>query len=253
MPVTTCPAEAWVGKCTLRNARKVEDHEMPIPYVVYQAIYSPQHNAEYPQFTPADVLLRFTTPAKNEDALDAHLRSQQVVDCHAESTPGTCLPKEVIANVAPFDPEHAPVAAAPRIVGCAAIDAASEQDRLAASRSKGTPVTQRFAFDEGSSSLSPEATPSATEVAALLRDNPNIECLGVVGQSSPGESPSIADARARAVKQLLVSLGVEGKRLTTIAATGRAYGPSSERDAPDSESRRVTLSVLLETANPAAP
>jgi outer membrane protein OmpA-like peptidoglycan-associated protein len=75
----------------------------------------------------------------------------------------------------------------------------------------------------------------------------------VVGQTSPGEAISLAEARARAVKQLLVSLGVDGKRLLTIAANASLYGPNSKSSVPDAEIRRVTLSVLLKTEGPAKP
>jgi outer membrane protein OmpA-like peptidoglycan-associated protein len=103
-------------------------------------------------------------------------------------------------------------------------------------------------FAVGSSALSPDATSTANAVAKRMASEPSLECLGVVGQISPGESPSLAEARARAVKQLLISLGVEAKRLQTIAATASVFGPGSKAQAEEPDSRRVSLSVLLKTA-----
>ena len=225
-----------------------------MPYVVYEAIYAPQANAESPQFTPAEVRVRFGAPAAHELALVAHLKQQPVVACRSAAAPVTCLPEDVIADVLAFDPEHAPPAAGPSIVGCAAIDSPSEQDRLARSRSEATSIDEFFSFGEGSSAVSTDATSSAREVAKRLTEDPGLECLGVVGQTAPGESISLAEARARAIKQLLISLGVDSRRLLTIAANANVSG-SKSRPALDTakESRRVSLRVLLQTSAKPAP
>jgi len=249
-----CPSQAWVGQCQLHDLTKVEEREMPMPYVVYEAIYTPQANAEYPQFTPGDVRIRFGTPAVHEFALVDHLKPQRIVACRAAAAPVTCLPEEVIADVRPFDPEQATAAAAPSIVGCAAIDAASEQDRLARTRIEGGAISERFTFGEGSAALSPDATDSAREVAKRMAADPNLECLGLVGQNTPGEPISLSEARARAVKQLLISLGVDSRRLLTIAANASVSGGGSKAaPAIDPESRRVSLRVLLQTSAKPAP
>ncbi len=227
-----------------------------MPYVVYEATYAPQANPDYPRFTPGYVHLRFGTPAAREFALVDHLKPQQVVACRSLAAPDTCLPGELIADVLPFDPERAALAAAPSIVGCAAIDSASEQDRLARTRSEGSAISERFTFGEGSSALSPDATDSAREVAKRMAEDPSLECLGVIGQTTPGEPISLAEARARAVKQLLVSLGVDSRRLLTIAATASVSGTGT-KTAPaiesGKESRRVSLRVLLQTSAKPVP
>jgi len=249
-----CPSQAWAGKCELRALKKVEEREMPMPYVVYEAIYAPQANAEYPQFTPAEVRMRFGTPAAHELALADHLKQQQLVACRSTPAAVTCLPEDVIADVLPFDPEQTALAAAPGIVGCAAIDSPSEQDRLARTRSEGSAIEEYFPFDEGSSEVAAEATSSARAVAKRLADDPGLECLGVVGQTAPGESISLSEARARAVKQLLISLGVDSRRLLTIAANARVYNAKSP-PAVDAarESRRVSFRILLQTSAKTAP
>ncbi len=230
--------------------RKVEDRELPIPYVTYEAIYTPQTNPDFPQFTPAEVRMRFGTPAAHEFQMVDHLKAQAQVSCTASNTPGTCLPADVVAEVVPFDAEHAAATAeAPHTTGCAAIDASSEQDRLAKSRTQSVAIDERFGFAQDSSALAAEATAAATSVAKRMAEDSSLECVGVVGQSSPGESPSIAEARARAVKQLLVSLGVESKRLTTIALTASVYQGGTKPTAAEPDTRRVSLSVLLKTAD----
>jgi len=250
----SCPSEAWVGQCKLRDVSKVEEREMPMPYVVYEAIYAPQANAEYPQFTPNEVRLRFGARAVHESSLVDHLKQQSLVACHAPVAPVTCLPGEVTASVVPFDAEHAPEPKGPNITGCAAIDAASEQDRLARTRVEGSTVDERFTFGEGSAALSPDATNTARDVAKRMADTPGLECLGLVGQTAPGEPLSLADARARAVKQLLVSLGVDSRRLLTIAANASVVSPGAKaQPTVDPESRRVSLRVMLQTDAQSTP
>jgi outer membrane protein OmpA-like peptidoglycan-associated protein len=250
----TCPSEAWAGQCKLHDLTKVEERELPMPYVVYEAIYTPQANADYPQFTPNDLRLRFGTPARHELALVDHLKQQQLVACHAAAAPVNCLPGEVTAEVVPFDAEHAPPPQAPGIVGCAAIDAASEQERIARTRAESTPISERFTFTEGSAALSPDATNSARDVAKRMAEDPGLECLGLVGQTAPGERLSLAEARARAVKQLLISLGVDSRRLVTIAANASVVnGGAKGQPAIDPESRRVSLRVMLQTSAKSEP
>ena len=226
---------------------------MPMPYVVYEAIYAPQANAQYPQFTPAEVRLRFGAPARVEFALLDHLKPQAVVACRAPAAPSTCLPGDVVASVLPFDPDHAEVAPAPRTTGCAAIDASSEQDRLARSQGEAGVVAEHFTFATDSSALAPDATATASVVARRMSEDASLECLAVVGQVNQGESPSLAEARARAVKQLLVSLGVSSKRLQTIAATASVFGPGSKSQAAEPDSRKVSLSILLKTTEKPTP
>ena len=249
-----CPSETWVGECKLRDLRKVEERELPMPYVVLEAIYAPETNAAYPQFTPAETHLRFGTRAAQEMALVDHLKQQALVMCHWVAAPMSCLPGELTADVKPFDPELAPAAATPRIVGCAAIDAASEQDRIARTRSEGSAIGEYFTFGDGSSALSPDASNSAREIAKRMADDPNLECLGLIGQTAPGEPISLAEARARAVKQLLVSLGVDSRRLQTIAANASVTSAVvNAAPAIDPQNRRVSVRVMLQTSAKPTP
>jgi len=247
-----CDSQSWEGKCKLHGLTKIEERELPIAYVTYEAIYVPQPNEAHPQFTPSELRLQFGTPAAHEFALVDHLKQQQEVACRAAVANESCLPEQVTADVLPFDAEHAPALAPPSIVGCAAIDAASEQDRLARTRSEGGKIEEYFTFGAGSATISPDATNSARDVAKRMADEPNLECVGIVGQTAAGEPLSLAEARARAVKQLLVSLGVDSRRLLTIAANANVA--ASKTATPiDPDTRRASLRVLLETNAKSAP
>lgn len=244
-----CATQAWSGTCTLRSLTKVEDRELPIPYVVYEAVYTPQVNPQFPSYAPPDVRQRFGTPAQNEFALQDHVNAQKSVPCESPVAQGSCIPEGLTVHVTPFDPEHAPSAAPPHAKGCAAIEAASEQDRVNRSRDTKAVIPERVTFDADSAALSPDATSVANAVAKRMQADPTLECVGVVGQSAPGESPSLAEARAHAVKELLISLGVDRGRLLTIALNSSVYGAGAkpqEAD-PNQSPRRVSLSVLLKT------
>jgi len=239
----------------LRSLIKVEDRALPIPYVVYEAIYTPQPNTAYPNYTPAETRMRFGAPGQYEFSLYDHLKAQSSVSCQLPTAQGTCIPENVVASVVPFDQEHAASTAtpAPRATGCAAIEATSEQDRLKDAHAQAPSMPERFQFDADSSSLSPDATDAANKVAKRLLADPSLECLAVVGQITNGESPSLAEARAHAIKELLISMGVERSRLLTIAVTANVYGSGSKPQDPEPKDRRVSLSILLQThATPGA-
>jgi outer membrane protein OmpA-like peptidoglycan-associated protein len=244
---TDCATQAWSGSCKLRALTKVEDRELPIPYVVYEAIYAPQPNAEHANYTPAEVRLRFGAPGQYEFALQDHLKAQALVACESPVAQGSCVPEGIVANVVPFDADHAVVAAPAHTSGCAAIEAASEQDRVNQSRNTGVVISERFVFSADSSALAPEATTTANAVAKRMLADPSLECVGLVGQIAPGEANQLAEARAHAVKELLVSLGVDRSRLLTISVTANVFGPGAKPLSDEPDIRRVSLSVLLKT------
>ena len=247
-----CPSDTWSGMCVLSGLTKVEEREMPVPWVVYEGVYTPQNNAQYPQFAPPEVRLRFGAPAGSEQALKTQLSAQAAVPCHAPMTAGVCIPGAVVADVAPFDPNR--TASSPtHVTGCAAIEAASEQDRLNQSYEPSNAIPERFVFDEGSSTPGPAANDTASAVAKRLTADQSLECIGVVGQISSGESAALAESRAHAIKALLESLGVDKGRLMTIAVTARVFGPSSNPQPPDPSNRRVSLKVLLGAGAAGAP
>jgi outer membrane protein OmpA-like peptidoglycan-associated protein len=112
-------------------------------------------------------------------------------------------------------------------------------------------LPERFRFDADSASPMPDAQPVAASVAQRLKADASLECVAVVGQVAAGEPLALAEARARAIKQLLISLGVDGKRLQTITLTASVFGPGAKPAEADAADRRVSLKVLLQ-ATPAA-
>ncbi len=243
------PPEHWEGECQLTSITKVEDREFPIPHVVLEAIYRPQPNARSPNLTPPELAERTLVKSHLELALYDYLEAHPRVPCSVQApTGGACTPAQVKLALAPFDPAAAEsTAAAPPVTGCAQIEATGSQDTVRETQGV-TPlvVTQRVAFAASSAELPPDADALTAEVAALLRANPTIECLGVVGQIASGESPALAEKRANVVKDLLAAHGVDASRLLTIGATAKVFGEGSRPAEPDPADRRVSFTVLLQ-------
>jgi outer membrane protein OmpA-like peptidoglycan-associated protein len=244
--------EAWSGQCELVSVTKVADKELPIPHVIYESLYRPIHDPHF-GFTPAPATRRSMAKSAYEVALVDHLHAQQRIACSLPpgSRPG-CAGRDLELTLAEFDssaPDEAAQAASPS--GCAQIESSSEQDRVRLTQQTHSVVPQRIFFAQDSADLPPDAAVAAAEVARLLNDKPTIECLGVVGQIAAGESPGLAERRARAIRDLLTQQGIESARLLTIAVTARVFGAGSKPGEADANDRRVAFSVLLERS--AAP
>ena len=237
--------------CVLSGLTKVEEREMPMPWVVYEGVYTPQNNGRFPSVAPAEIRMRFGAPAAQELALKTQLNAQAAVPCHAPMTPGSCVPGAVVADVQPFDPMRA--TAAPHVAGCAAIDATSEQDRLNQSYTPSAGIPEHFQFSEGSATPDASASTTVNAIAKRIMEDPTLECVAVVGQISSGEPVALAESRARAIKTLLESAGVDKSRLMTIAVTARLYGPASNPLPANAADRRVSLKVLLGSGATPAP
>ena len=227
---------------------KVEDKEFPVPHVVLEALYRPLPARNYPDVTPGAFAQRTIVKSELELQLRDHLEAHQRVACAAPPPPnGSCAAPQVRVSVPEFDIAAAEQRlAAPRAIGCAQIEAASTQDEVRQHRQTLTVVSERFDFHEGSAQLPVEADQLARKIAQLLSQRPEIECLGIVGQVSAGESPGLADQRAAAVRNLLGAHGVAPTRLLTVAATAKVFGTSGRPAEPAPGDRRVSFSVLLE-------
>jgi outer membrane protein OmpA-like peptidoglycan-associated protein len=248
--VAHCAPEPWQGECQLASVTKVEDREFPTPYVVMEAVYHPIANASYPNYTPGALAHR--ARAEHELALHDYLEANPRVACHTEAPQNSaCVSPKVTVALRPFDPATAaPSAALPAVTGCAQIEATSAQDKVQGTKETQTFVSQRLNFAEHSAELPPDAALVAEDVAKLLKSNPRIECLGIVGQIASGEAPGLAEQRAKAVRDLLGAQGVPLTRLLTIGATAKVFGTGSRPAEPDPADRRVGFSVLLEHAPP---
>jgi outer membrane protein OmpA-like peptidoglycan-associated protein len=185
------------------------------------------------------------------DYLEAHPR----VPCAAQPPPnGACTAPQVAISLPAFDPEASARAnPTPPVTGCAQIEATSAQDRVRQGQQAVSVVSERILFAESSAALPPEADALTSEVAKLLAAKPTIECLGIVGQIAQGESPGLAEQRAKAVRDLLAAHGVSATRLLTIGATARVFGQGSRPGEADPTERRVSFSVLLERSQEPIP
>jgi outer membrane protein OmpA-like peptidoglycan-associated protein len=243
-----CATDSWQGECQLAQVTKVEDKEFPVPHVVMEAVYRPIANDRYPGYTPGALSQRTMVKAALELALYDHLEAHARIPCATQPAPnGACSAPQVIVQVPELDQQAAEQRlAAPAASGCAQIEATAAQDAVRQNRQTQTVVAQRVSFTEGSASLPADADALANEVARLLAEKPQIECLGIVGQIAAGESPGLADQRAKAVRDLLGARGVAPTRLLTIAATAKVFGSGSRPGEADPADRRVSFSVLLE-------
>jgi outer membrane protein OmpA-like peptidoglycan-associated protein len=250
--VAECAPEPWEGECQLASITKVEDKEFPIPHVVMEAVYRPVANARFPTYTPGALAERTLVKSQYELPLYDYLEAHPRVACAAQAPAGgACVAPKVTIALAPFNPETAAqVAAAPPVTGCAQIEATGSQDAVRQSQAAKTVVAQKIAFAENSSELPPDANDLTGQVAELLRAQPSIECLGIVGQIASGETPALAEQRAKAVRDLLGAHGVSLGRLLTIGATAKVFGQGSRPAEADPADRRVSFSVLLERATP---
>jgi outer membrane protein OmpA-like peptidoglycan-associated protein len=243
-----CPPESWQGECQLASITKVADKEFPIPHVVLEAVYRPIQNPSYPTYTPGALAQQSMVKSQYELALYDYLEAHPRVPCAAQPPPnGACSAPQVAISLPAFDPEAAARAnPAPPVTGCAQIEATSAQDQVRQGQQTFTVVSQRITFPESSAQLPPDADALAGEVAKLLAAKPAIECLGIVGQIAQGESPALAEQRAKAVRDLLGAHGVSSTRLLTIGATARVFGQGARPGEADPTERRVSFSVLLE-------
>ena len=247
-----CAPEPWEGECQLASITKVEDKEFPIPHVVLEAVYRPLENPRYPTYTPGALAERTMVKSALELALYDYLEAHPRVPCSAQAPAGgACVAPKVTLGLTPFDPEAAAAkAVAPAVSGCAQIEASAAQDAVREGQAPKTVVSQRIAFAESSAELPSDGPALIAEVAELLRAQPNIECLGIVGQIASGESPTLAEQRAKAVRDLLAAQGVAPTRMLTIGATAKVFGAGSRPGEADPADRRVSFSVLLERAAP---
>ena len=245
--------ESWTGRCQLVRIDKLRDMEFPLPSVELEAIYRPRP-LPGSRFTPPDARRQFTALSKHEEALQDHLQAQAEVSCFVNPPPpGQCVPGAMVVDVAPFDAATAVAKTPEQPKGCASIESTSNQDAIASSTKDSTQhvITERFVFEDGSSALPADAATQADAVAARLKQTPELQCVGVVGQWVRGENAAVAFARARAVRELLIERGVEPERLVALTVDAPMVGLTGTPEPPKAEDRRVSISVLLDVTRTA--
>ena len=230
-----CGPSVWEGTCDLETVTLVRESELPAPHMVYEALYAPRVEPGQEGYSPQEVRVEHAVTSRHVDALQDHLRHHAQVSCRTEPPPpGTCVPGPLQVTVPPFQPGQVTRGSfGPQ--GCEKLEASQSANIV------GTPIPEIFQFEKGSDATTPTTVQLAAQVAAKMRASPNVECVGIVGQTAPGEDPALAQTRAQAILQLLTQQGIDPKRLTTMAASVSVYGGSS---APSYH--RVTLRVLLQ-------
>lgn len=245
-----CHPATWSGTCQLLQVTKIRESEFPLPNVALEAVYRPQPSGAGATLLPADARREFGALSKFEDALRAHLNANASVRCYVNPPPpGQCQPGPMVVEVPEFDAAHAEASTAdagPQ--GCAQIESASSQDKVTQNKTASGVITQRFEFTENSAELSSASGPELDALAARLKQQRALQCVGVVGAWVRGETVAVAFARARAVREQLIQRGVAPERLLALTVDPSMVGGSGVPEPVNAKDRRVTLSVLLEFA-----
>lgn len=243
-----CGARAWSGRCKLQRVVLAREVEMPIPHVVLEAWYEPVPNVNDPNFTPSAMAVEFATRSRFEANLRDHLDKYPEVTCSVgPPAPGKCAQGEFVVDVARFTPPAESFGFEQRSSqGCAQIEDAAARDQLPEiGRDSGSLFREHFYFEPGSAALNEAARSLAGQAASSLQQDTTLECIAVVGQVAPGEPPTLAAERARAVQQALLDQGVDHKRLMAITATVSVYGDDTEKQLEAGKLRRVMLRTIL--------
>ncbi len=252
----SCSQEQWQGRCQVTAVTKVQEKEFPVPHVVIEAVYTPQENPQYRSFTPPETREYYKVLASQEPAVRDHVQKNAVVDCHLKPPPpNECMPGTIALALPPFDAMAATsqTDTTPKPSGCARIESQATQDQMSKLGATTTQIPEEIQFERGSAEPPADIATVANQLAQKIRSNAKLECVAVVGQVAPGESPGLADQRARAIKNLLLENGVDPARLVIITATVPVFGSGSAPPPDDPEKRRVRLRVLLESNATPAP
>ncbi len=235
-----CTYEGWAGECQLRGVTKIREIEsFPRAYAVFEVAYEPMDN-ESP-LSPPTSRFELSMPADAEDSFRDHLATHARVACRvAPDDPDACRSGRLQVAVPPYQPP-AVAQRAEEPVGCRALEA---RGVAAPDFKAGRTLSHELDFEPGQSAISQALDAKLRALVAEVQGNPKWQCVAVTGFVTYGEDRSLAEARARAVKQRLVELGVEASRLVTF---GAALGAAPEEDRiARPEERRVRLKVLIE-------
>jgi len=109
-------------------------------------------------------------------------------------------------------------------------------------------ITEKVQFDVGKAEILEVSFPLLDEIAAMLRDNPQIEVLQVEGHTdssgSAKKNKKLSQARADSVLKYLVDKGIEKARLVS-----KGFGPDqpiadNETDEGREQNRRVEFNIV---------
>lgn len=245
-----CRPQHWEGKCKLGAVRTVRITEaFPRSYVTIQASYEPQPNASSPALTPAEVRQEFRIPADQEDQLRDHLKNNALLPCQeTDLSDETCSPGKVQVAIPAFQPKKTEVAAqtgGPRNCQLLDTEGASQDKPLKPDQLPGIQLPRQLLFATGSAEVDAAVKAMLSQVAQTLSAHPEVQCLALTGHVAAGESSLLAQQRARAVRDALLQLGVDGTRLVSFGGAVPLYGEQAQERTADPKDQNVSLSVLL--------
>lgn len=243
----SCYRETWAGMCEFSGSTVVKEAELPVPFSVVEVRYSPQKNAQSPNFTPPDTLQTHQVMSRDEQSFDAYLAQYKAVPCQlVYPQTATCSAGQLVLQMPAFDPSAYRVAAPEAPKGCAQIEAQGLNAPNLSNTSE--PLSEQILFARDQSTLGPQNFPALDSLAARLNGDRSIECVSLVGRVSTAENLGLAELRAQEVKRALVSRGVESIRLMTVSATQPVYGTGTTRPPPDPKDQRVNLTIVARSA-----
>ncbi|MCA9628422.1 MAG: hypothetical protein KC766_12180 [Myxococcales bacterium] len=235
-----CMYEGWAGQCQLKGLIKVREMEsFPRAFAVFEVTYEPL-DTESPLSPPAS-RFEVMAPADNEGQLEAHFQQYATAACRIDpSSLEACKEGKLQVQVPAFTPTQV-APDAPQQLGCKQLEA---RGQVNPDFNAGQVLEVEFSFDADSGAPGPDATAKAQQLASLIKSKPGWECIAITGFITFGESLSLAETRARAIKKLLLDQGVDASRFVTFAAS---IGTAAAEDrVARPEERRVKLKVLIE-------
>jgi outer membrane protein OmpA-like peptidoglycan-associated protein len=245
-----CRPQHWEGQCKLGAVRTVRITEaFPRSYVTLQVSYEPQPNATSPALTPPEVRQEFRIPADQEDQLRDHLEHNALLPCQeTDLADATCSPGKVQVAIPEFVPHKTQVAAeasGPKNCQLLETEGSSQDKPLKPDQLPGIQLPKQLLFATGSADVDAALQGTLSQIAQTLASHPELQCLALTGHVAAGESSLLAAQRARAVKDQLLKLGVDGTRLVSFGGAVPLYGEQQLDRKADPRDQNVALSVLL--------
>jgi outer membrane protein OmpA-like peptidoglycan-associated protein len=236
--------------CKLGAVRTVRITEaFPRSYVTIQAAYEPQPNTSSPALTPPEVRQVFRVPADQEDQLRDHLDKNALLPCsETDLSDETCSPGKVQIAVPQFVPSNTQVAVqsqGPKNCQLLDTEGVSQDKPLAPEQMQGIQLPRQLLFATGSAAVDAAVQPTLSQLAQTLSAHPELQCVALTGHVAAGESSLLAAQRARAVRDALLKLGVDGTRIVAFGGAVPLYGEQAKERQSDPKDQNVAVSVLL--------
>jgi len=251
-----CGWEGWSGSCELQSVNKIREIEFPVPQVVLEGIYNPISEPGQQGSAPPTVRQQFKVLANQEFQMRDHLMKNGKVHCQMQASANEpCTAPRVALDIPPLMPSSTDSdVAAPTVVGCAQLERSPDgKPPPAPVPAAQLGIPEEFFFEHNSVDVNAQLIEQAKKVGQILKNNPGIECLGIVGSVTYGESPSLAAERGKTIQNMVLGEGVDPKRVTVYTATVRVYGAGASLPEADPKERKVHLRVMIYKPQGAPP